>query len=841
MNTPLKPGPHVRYSSTFIQVFKFRYDSRKCGKKIFVFMDRPSRGNQELNLLTVVSSTFVLNNSALPYFPTIFAAPSELPNGDLEEGLSYVVLPTSVTLPRGCPWRHPDRIFRDLSVPKCGKDSLVIVYMKHAQAQSTSRPRASDRVLPLFRNNLFGLNRAPMLALLTTTKRGLLREVSDFPPSMASPHSGGHGDTGIPEDTETRASRGHGDTGIQRTRRHGHPEDIDQYSHPLPGDHRPFRTQTHNPANTGLKPFFFTSDGFLRAYNIPIDSAIQSTRNLVPKLVEEPPESFGRDGTSRLAAPQHTLSKEKLPSTITSEPALREQQCSLYPAVPPSSPPPLMCACAQPSNTTSLELHNTQLQHRHERRNLHFTNDMFLGHAGNGTRDPELSSVVNHPRPDYSRWFLSPVSSDWPHNWFLYPVSIDWPDYSRWFLSPVSSDWPHNWFLYPVSIDWPDYSQWFLSPVSSDWPHKWFLSPVSTDWPDYGNSQIYYKCKVASRLAIRTSSRASWVRRNDRSNPVNTSPKIASDSGITALVEMLVFGIVCMACASPAILSGTHWFLFVVVTSFIATLIWVFVYLLGIREALKLPINWILTVSTLLALLVSIVGYGEGVWVQQLRRDRALKGLVHYITGHSPYQASSFRMNLSEIRLCCCGGEATPEHMTLECIFTKRERAELLMPIQANAIYHILRDVDQWSYLDEITDRVLKAKRDRHMDELKERRQRQNQDLRQNRQEETTEEETSEVVPYSKSPARLETTVMLGWISRPFQECRLATELVNTSILTLLYLIAFIVQLSVWSPYYRISWRDSNMAAGVFGLFNFLVYAAGVYFLFVEWKRSGTN
>nr|CAD7571682.1 unnamed protein product [Timema californicum] len=35
---------------------------------------------------------------------------------------------------------------------------------------------------------------------------------------------------------------------------------------------------------------------------------------------------------------QHTLSK-KLPSTITPEPALREQQCSLYLAVPPSSPP----------------------------------------------------------------------------------------------------------------------------------------------------------------------------------------------------------------------------------------------------------------------------------------------------------------------------------------------------------------------------------------------------------------------------------------------------------------------------------------------------------------------
>jgi hypothetical protein len=58
-----------------------------------------------------------------------------------------------------------------------------------------------------------------------------------------------------------------------------------------------------------------------------------------------------------------------------------------------------------------------------------------------------------------------------------------------------------------------------------------------------------------------------------------------------------VFGIVCMACASPVFLSGTHWFLFVAVTSFIATIIWIFIYLLSVREALKLPINWILTVT----------------------------------------------------------------------------------------------------------------------------------------------------------------------------------------------------------------------------------------------------
>nr|CAD7395658.1 unnamed protein product [Timema cristinae] len=37
---------------------------------------------------------------------------------------------------------------------------------------------------------------------------------------------------------------------------------------------------------------------------------------------------------------QHTLSKKKLPSTITPKPSLREQQCSLYLAVQPSSPTP---------------------------------------------------------------------------------------------------------------------------------------------------------------------------------------------------------------------------------------------------------------------------------------------------------------------------------------------------------------------------------------------------------------------------------------------------------------------------------------------------------------------
>lgn len=60
-----------------------------------------------------------------------------------------------------------------------------------------------------------------------------------------------------------------------------------------------------------------------------------------------------------------------------------------------------------------------------------------------------------------------------------------------------------------------------------------------------------------------------------------------------------VIGIICMSLASPAILTSTHWFLFVVVTAFIATLLWVAVYFLGIREVLNLSVNWILTVSVL--------------------------------------------------------------------------------------------------------------------------------------------------------------------------------------------------------------------------------------------------
>nr|CAD7261573.1 unnamed protein product [Timema shepardi] len=53
------------------------------------------------------------------------------------------------------------------------------------------------------------------------------------------------------------------------------------------------------------------------------------------------------------------------PTCVHEEPALREQQGSLYLAAPPSSPPPHMCAYAQQSNTTSLALNGSPVIQHH--------------------------------------------------------------------------------------------------------------------------------------------------------------------------------------------------------------------------------------------------------------------------------------------------------------------------------------------------------------------------------------------------------------------------------------------------------------------------------------------
>ncbi|XP_068216249.1 CKLF-like MARVEL transmembrane domain-containing protein 4 [Palaemon carinicauda] len=71
--------------------------------------------------------------------------------------------------------------------------------------------------------------------------------------------------------------------------------------------------------------------------------------------------------------------------------------------------------------------------------------------------------------------------------------------------------------------------------------------------------------------------------------------------GIVKIIELII-GILCMACAAPAWTRGTHWFLFVVVTAFVSTSLWCFIYLLNLKGAINLPIDWLLTELILTAI-----------------------------------------------------------------------------------------------------------------------------------------------------------------------------------------------------------------------------------------------
>lgn len=84
--------------------------------------------------------------------------------------------------------------------------------------------------------------------------------------------------------------------------------------------------------------------------------------------------------------------------------------------------------------------------------------------------------------------------------------------------------------------------------------------------------------------------------------------------GIVKIIELII-GILCMACAAPAWTRGTHWFLFVVVTAFVSTALWCFIYILNLKGAINLPIDWLLTellntaITTLLYLIAVIVQF----------------------------------------------------------------------------------------------------------------------------------------------------------------------------------------------------------------------------------------
>jgi len=72
----------------------------------------------------------------------------------------------------------------------------------------------------------------------------------------------------------------------------------------------------------------------------------------------------------------------------------------------------------------------------------------------------------------------------------------------------------------------------------------------------------------------------------------------------------------------------------------------------------------------------------------------------------------------------------------------------------------------------------------------------------------------------------------------------LMVEFWFTAVATFLYFTAFIAMLAEFSGMedeeYQY-WIDSNITAGVFGLLNDVVYAAGAYLIYVDWKANPTG
>ncbi|GIX76487.1 MARVEL domain-containing protein [Caerostris darwini] len=72
----------------------------------------------------------------------------------------------------------------------------------------------------------------------------------------------------------------------------------------------------------------------------------------------------------------------------------------------------------------------------------------------------------------------------------------------------------------------------------------------------------------------------------------------------------------------------------------------------------------------------------------------------------------------------------------------------------------------------------------------------------------------------------------------------LLIEFITTAVGTVLYFIVAVVQLAATNRkdyhyvLYHHGYYSSYIAAGCFGLFNFIAYAAGTFFLFMEWKDS---
>ncbi|XP_028161973.1 CKLF-like MARVEL transmembrane domain-containing protein 4 [Ostrinia nubilalis] len=114
--------------------------------------------------------------------------------------------------------------------------------------------------------------------------------------------------------------------------------------------------------------------------------------------------------------------------------------------------------------------------------------------------------------------------------------------------------------------------------------------------------------------------------------------------GLLKVVE-LILGILCMALASPWY---STWFVFVAVTCFITTLMWSFVYLLSIREALKIPINWVLSeligtaIQAVLYLIAFIVLFAATAHTYSSFYGANVAAAVFGIFNTAAYAASAF-------------------------------------------------------------------------------------------------------------------------------------------------------------------------------------------------------
>ncbi|XP_045519665.1 uncharacterized protein LOC123711224 [Pieris brassicae] len=80
-----------------------------------------------------------------------------------------------------------------------------------------------------------------------------------------------------------------------------------------------------------------------------------------------------------------------------------------------------------------------------------------------------------------------------------------------------------------------------------------------------------------------------------------------STPGLLKVIELIV-GIICMSLGTPY---SSSWYVFVAVTAFITTLMWSFVYLLSVKDALKIPINWVLSelISTAIETLFYLIAF----------------------------------------------------------------------------------------------------------------------------------------------------------------------------------------------------------------------------------------